>query len=243
MVAARDEGADATRRPSGEDLARVSTAAHLIARVLPSDVACEESFGDRKPVRAFAAEQRYVARAVPRRRAEFHTARECARDALAALGLPPVAIPPAAGGAPQWPTSVVGSITHCGGYRAAAVAPRLRFEAVGIDAETAEPLPPEVRELAVRPEESRRGEQLECLAPETPWSTIIFSVKEAIFKAWYPATGDWLDFDQACVRIEMNGRWRASVLHPSPRPVATLDGRWLVDRGLVVTGTVVRRPA
>ena len=38
------------------------------------------------------------------------------------LGLPPTAITRSDRGAPQWPPRVVGSITHCEGYRAAAVA-------------------------------------------------------------------------------------------------------------------------
>ncbi|HEY3692789.1 MAG TPA: hypothetical protein VGL46_21300 [Pseudonocardiaceae bacterium] len=42
---------------------------------------------------------------------------------------------------PVWPPGVVGSLTHCTGYRAAAVAHRRGVLTVGIDAEPHEPLP------------------------------------------------------------------------------------------------------
>ncbi|WP_423832395.1 hypothetical protein [Streptomyces manipurensis] len=72
-----------------------------------------------------------------RRRAQFATARACARRALAGLGREPVALLPGPGGAPQWPSGVVGSITHCEGYRAAVAAPAGVVAALGIDAEPA----------------------------------------------------------------------------------------------------------
>ena len=49
-------------------------------------------------------------------------ARACAREALAQLGAAPAPILPGRRGEPLWPAGVVGSITHCAGYRAGAVA-------------------------------------------------------------------------------------------------------------------------
>ncbi|WP_306332212.1 4'-phosphopantetheinyl transferase [Streptomyces sp. KL109B] len=69
-------------------------------------------------------EEALIARAVPKRRNEFTTVRACAHDALAGLGLAPVPLLPDERGAPGWPPGVVGSMTHCPGYGAAAV-PRL----------------------------------------------------------------------------------------------------------------------
>ena len=61
--------------------------------------------------------------------------------ALAGLGLPPGRSCAGARGAPQWPLGVVGSITHCDGYRAAAVARGRDLRTIGLDAEPDEPLP------------------------------------------------------------------------------------------------------
>ncbi|WP_442812969.1 hypothetical protein OG930_28490 [Streptomyces sp. NBC_01799] len=56
--------------------------------------------------------------------------------------MPTAPIPPSPFGAPVRPPGVVGSITHCTGYRAAAVALRARVLSVGIDAEPVHRCPP-----------------------------------------------------------------------------------------------------
>ncbi|WP_405845207.1 4'-phosphopantetheinyl transferase [Streptomyces platensis] len=75
----------------------------------------------------FPEESQVIALAVDKRRREFTTARSCAREALRRLGHPTVPIPRGRSGAPLWPAGVVGSITHCQGYRSAAVVERLVF--------------------------------------------------------------------------------------------------------------------
>jgi 4'-phosphopantetheinyl transferase EntD len=85
-------------------------------------VACAESFVDPPEAVLFPEEEAVIARAVPKRRQEFTTARHCARTALATLGAPPAPILPGEMGAPTWPPGYVGTMTHCAGYRAAAIA-------------------------------------------------------------------------------------------------------------------------
>jgi len=74
------------------------------------------------PTMLYPAEQSYIATAVERRRAEFTTVRYCAGRALRELGLERPVMVPGRHGEPAWPDGVVGSMTHCQGYRAAAVA-------------------------------------------------------------------------------------------------------------------------
>src|ERR1022692_2231466 len=62
-------------------------------------------------------------------------------EALARLGLPPVPIVPGLRGAPQWPSGIVGSMTHCAGYRASAVARMQDMLILGLDAEPDHRLP------------------------------------------------------------------------------------------------------
>jgi len=88
----------------------------VIEDLLPPQVAVAEEFGNVPYVVLFPEEEAVIANAVDKRRREFATARACARAALAKLGLPPVPIVPGFRGAPQWPSGVVGSITHCAGY-------------------------------------------------------------------------------------------------------------------------------
>ena len=63
-----------------------------------------------------------VGQAVDTHRRKPATGRLCARTALAKLGASSVPIPSGRRGAPDWPSGVVGSITHCAGYRAATAA-------------------------------------------------------------------------------------------------------------------------
>ena len=76
-----------------------------------------------------------VQHAVEKRRREFAVGRMLARAALAAIGDPPSAIPTGNHREPVWPAGIVGSITHCAGYCAAAVARDAMVVALGIDAE------------------------------------------------------------------------------------------------------------
>jgi 4'-phosphopantetheinyl transferase EntD len=119
----------------------------VMEKILPASVVSAEAFTDPDDVVLFPEEAATMARAVDKRRREFATGRNCARVALGRLGVPPVPIVRGERGAPVWPPGIVGSITHCDGYRAAAVARDRDVLAVGIDAEPNEPLPAGVLEI------------------------------------------------------------------------------------------------
>src|SRR5215469_8800536 len=107
----------------------------MIERLLPSQVSAVAARGDRRDIHALPAEEASLGDAAARRRAEFATARDCARRALRRLGAPDGAILRGSKREPVWPRGIVGSITHCAGYRAAAVARAAEILTVGIDAE------------------------------------------------------------------------------------------------------------
>jgi 4'-phosphopantetheinyl transferase EntD len=85
-----------------------------------------------------------IAKAVAKRRFEFATGRACARQALAQLGVAPLALVSGPDRAPLWPAGVVGSISHTDRWCAAAVARARDVAALGIDLEPDEPLAPEL---------------------------------------------------------------------------------------------------
>jgi 4'-phosphopantetheinyl transferase EntD len=87
----------------------------VIEEIVPKSAACAEAFGGSPGTGLFPEEITLVARATEKRRREFTAGRECARAALAGLGLAAVPILRGYRGAPQWPDGVVGSITHCPG--------------------------------------------------------------------------------------------------------------------------------
>ena len=125
----------------------------MLELILPAGVESQECFGEPPGGVLFPEEEQIIARAVPARRREYATVRSCARACLQRLGYPQVPILPGVGGAPIWPVGVRGSMTHCTGYAAAAVAPRSRVCAIGIDAEPDAPLPDGVVDLVATPTE------------------------------------------------------------------------------------------
>ena len=100
--------------------ARGAGSMSLLADLLPPFVSAAETREDRLDVELFPEEELALGDAVEKRRREFMTGRACAREALAGLGFPDSPVGSGTKGEPLWPPGVVGSITHCEGYRACA---------------------------------------------------------------------------------------------------------------------------
>jgi 4'-phosphopantetheinyl transferase EntD len=216
----------------------------MIERILPAGVASAEAFADPPDAALFPEEAALVAKAVEKRRREFATARGCARGALAALGVPPAPILRGERGAPQWPPGIVGSITHCAGYRAAVVARGRDALTIGVDAEPDEGLPRGVLDAVSLPGERARLRDLAAALPHTSWDRLLFSAKEAVYKAWFPLTRRWLGFDEADITISpADGSFSARLLVAASvvgnAPLACLTGRWLACDGLILTAITV----
>jgi 4'-phosphopantetheinyl transferase EntD len=215
----------------------------MIESLMPAS-ACAETFSDAPESTMFSIEAATIAGAVTERRREFGTVRYCARKALRRIGVPAVPILPDRDGAPRWPAGVVGSMTHCAGYRAAAVARTGEVRGVGIDAEPHAALPGDVLDLVLREEERVRRRVLADAHPGLHWDRIVFCAKEAVYKAWFPLTRRWLDFADVSTTVRLDGTFHARVRVRGPRgddqDLDGFSGRWLVDRGLVVAATSVR---
>lgn len=216
----------------------------MIEQILPPAAASAETNVDDPDQQVFPEEAAVVARAIDKRRREFGSGRACARNALAKLGVEPVAIPVGQRGAPEWPPGIVGSITHCDCYRAAAVAHSRDMLTIGIDAEPHAVLPSGVLETVSLPAERFMLRELAAVAPGTCWDRLLFSAKETVYKAWFPLTRRWLGFQDAQITIcPTGGCFGAELLIPAAAAgVGTLSGfmgRWLVRDGLVVTAIAV----
>lgn len=223
----------------------------MIGELLPGTVVTVESYGDDPAGTAplHPAEAEAVAHCGEGRRREFAEVRACARAAMTTLGVPPGPVLPGRRGAPVWPDGVVGSMTHCAGYRAAALARSADLASLGIDAEPHAALPDGVLAVVSSPAERARLERLAAREPGVHGDRLLFSAKESVYKAWFPLTHTWLDFTEADVEItsdrgpEPSGRFRARFLVPGPvvggRALGHVDGRWVVRRGLVATAVAV----
>ncbi|MGP3924264.1 4'-phosphopantetheinyl transferase family protein [Streptomyces sp. 8N616] len=217
----------------------------MLKLILPTAVACAESFTD-VTESALLPEERAALGAARHegRRREFTTVRHCARRALADLGVPPVPLLPGERGAPRWPAGVVGSMTHCPGYRAAAVARSGEIRAVGIDAELHAALPRRVLGAVTRPEERERLAVLSGADPEVCWDRLLFCAKEAVYKAWFPMTRRRLGFADASVTFDRtSGSFHLDVSEPASAGSApasySFEGRWTATPGLLLATVAV----
>jgi 4'-phosphopantetheinyl transferase EntD len=172
-----------------------------------------------------------------RRFRDYALGRWCARQAIERLGMEPAPILRGSKRQPLWPAGVVGTITHTSGYAAAAVASDLQLRSIGIDAEPDEPLPGGVLGRIARPED------LEWVHGSVGLGVghrdrLLFSAKEAVYKAWFPVAGTWLGFADARLSVDPVAQtFRADILVDGP--LASVDGRFAAIGGMIVTSVEV----
>jgi 4'-phosphopantetheinyl transferase EntD len=216
----------------------------MIEQVLPGMVGYAETFRDADAQRLFPAEEAAITRAVGKRRREFTTGRSCARAALGMLGFGPVPIGRGERGAPVWPAGVVGSITHCQGYRAAVVARTSDVATLGLDAEPNEALPEGVLAVISLPGERARISELAAAEPGVCWDRLLFCAKESVYKAWFPLTRRWLGFKDADITIQPAARtFTARLTGPADGGDVSFNGRWVVSDGLIIVVIVEPAPS
>jgi len=119
--------------------------------------------------------------------------------------------------------------------------------AIGIDAEPNDVLPGGVLDLiSLEPERVMLAEFAALRG--TCWDRLLFSAKEAVYKAWFPITGRWLDFKDAKITIDpAKGSFSAKILisgakHEEGDP-AGFTGNWLERDGLLMTAIAPLRYA
>lgn len=132
-----------------------------------------------------------------KRRGDFLAGRACAARALEAAGAGRVGyVPRGEDGLPVWPSGWLGSISHSAAWAAAAVASSSRYRALGLDIQ--ERVSPRVM-TEVLPLIASEAE----LARASPYFerrsalTLLFSAKEALYKALHPLVRTFQDFDGA----------------------------------------------
>ena len=163
----------------------------------------------------------YVERAVEKRRLEFAAGRTCARQALAAVGVPNFPLRVGEDRVPLWPKTTIGSITHTTRYCGAVACRRDRFSGIGVDVELRRSVKRELEEMICT-----RGERawLDAVEPDRreDAATLLFSAKEAFYKAQFCVTGEWLDFQDVNLKIDLQ---RASFEVTVCKSLTELDAR------------------
>ena len=142
----------------------------------------------------------------------------------------------------------MGSITHCDGYCACALARAVDVISIGIDAEPNAALPDRVLAEIAGAEEVVGLGDLSRAVPGVHWDRLLFSAKECVYKAWFPLAGRWLGFEDAVVDIDpRQGTFSSRLLVSGPiladGQLKGFSGRWLARDGLLLTAITLEGTA
>ena len=173
-----------------------------------------------------------IAHAVPRRRLEFATGRDCARRAMAAPGHAKASLPRGQDRVLIWPDDLVGNITHTDDWAAAAVARRDQgFVAIGIDPEPADALPPDLWASVCTPEEQAKLTVIRGMTPGLA-ARFVFCMKEASFKCQYALSCALLEFADLAIDVDAQAGTFAATYHKIVPPFDVHDrlfGRFAIS--------------
>lgn len=213
----------------------------LFRPLLPDDVLIAEMApADADPSALPLLERGLIERAVEHRQQEFAAGRILARSLLHRAGADTDALLRDADRVPTWPQMVVGSITHCRSLCAVAVAPRAVSAGIGIDVEPAKPLDEGLHAMILRDAERSRVDALPP-AVRSLGGILVFSIKEAVYKAIYPGRRYFLDFQQVEIVFAGEDGFIAEVLVPEASfpGLSHITGRYRVANGHIASAVVL----
>lgn len=144
-------------------------------------------------------------RAVPKRQAEFIAGRRAAGDACSLLGLNTPDLPIGPDRLPVWPGNAIGSISHSESLAVAAIGLRSHCDGVGIDVERFD----EHRDMAFLVPDIVSEAEIAMLRPHfgtDQAAVLLFSAREAIYKAVSPLLSERTRFRDFCCVGGENGR-------------------------------------
>lgn len=189
-----------------------------------------------------AAERIGIRRMAPARLAAYSSGRRVAREALRGIGIADAAIA-RRGRMPIWPAGVAGSIAHSRQLALAVAARRTCLAGIGADLERSGRVSAAVAERVLSPAERAQ-------ASAGDLRTLLFSAKEAVYKAVSPLAGEFLEFLDVELAIFPDGCFSARSVRggPSAALAAAGRGRYLAAAGHWITvfsipSAAVRRSA
>jgi 4'-phosphopantetheinyl transferase EntD len=190
----------------------------------------------------FPEETAHVARAVPKRVREFQLGRACARRAIMALGLPALPLPANDDRSVRWPEAVWGSITHTEGLCAAVAVPRAALRGLGIDAEVRGRVAEKLWDHIANPAEIAWFRAARDAHEAAERATLLFSAKEAFYKAQYCISRTYVGFHEVELRFERSGEFVVTLQNDIASAFsrgAVFAGRCVQLERHVVTGLVI----
>jgi 4'-phosphopantetheinyl transferase EntD len=161
---------------------------------------------------------------------------------LARLGATAPDIPVGARRAPVWPAGIVGSISHDGDLAAAAVAWSSAYSGIGLDLASTEALETDLTPTICRPAEIER---FGAEADPGRQAKLLFSIKEATYKALWPSVRQVLDFQDIEIVLDPTGARFAVVSWCDICPAnvaARIVGRYVQDEDYMAAGAALLAP-
>ena len=170
-----------------------------------------------KPEHLDPVEHVAIASAVDARRVAFASGRHYAKAALAQLGKPAAVIPRSDHRAPVWPEGYVGSIAHTREWAVAVVGTQDHVLGLGVDVENIDRVGADlVKRIATEAERHH--------ASDPTLRAVIFSVKEAIYKAQHPILGLPLGFGDVTLTLDPDAKTAHTTVN-----TLRLDATWSID--------------
>ncbi|MCP4907609.1 MAG: 4'-phosphopantetheinyl transferase superfamily protein [bacterium] len=191
-----------------------------------------------------AGERELIERSVASRRREFAVGRVLARQLLEKFGHSSFPILREEGERlPAWPSGIIGSISHSGDLCMAAVGEASRFQGVGVDLEPDEPVQQEIERAVLKDHEhdwvsdagaDERGRRCR----------MVFSAKEAVYKAFYPTTRTFWSFQDVLMSIDLEGRRDTGTFVarlPDGAGRDSIEGRLVQRGGWIIAAVAIFR--
>lgn len=164
--------------------------------MLPQDIYFAASHYPDSAVFEYGMESSHLGSASEARQREFIAGRRCAREALQRAGFASSALLPDPAGVPIWPVGSLASISHSRGLCAAVAAHRADYQALGLDLEKTNRLSPSAMRRTVHPLEA------DYVREDRGRATLIFSAKEAFYKAQFPRWKTHANFHDLALRVD-----------------------------------------
>lgn len=176
---------------------------------------------------------------------EFSIGRYCARMALSKLGVDEFPLLIAKSGSPIWPQKIVGSIAHTQFCTAAVVAHASFAKSIGMDIEEISNFPMEIKDDILRRDEVN-DIQLYCLCPDEVQLALIFSIKEAVYKAYNPVYHRFLEFKDVKVSVSYSNSSYLAYVDKLPNEVGNnqdvlvIEGCFSIDSARIYTSAWIK---
>lgn len=217
-------------------------AIETIKNLLPNEIVVAGCMAQDNIKALYKEEEAYTITFAKERRLEFALGRHCARRALAALGQAAVPIPIGDNRAPVWPKGFVGSITHTEGCSLAAVTSTFFYKSIGIDVEYLDAVDKNGYRIVLTEQEYAYVDNV-----YTPffYGTLIFSIKECIYKCCNPIMKEFIDFQDVEVKVDwVHNKFQATIINTSLPTIygcETFMGRFSIDTQFVYTTLLLSR--